>query len=60
MNKKSKGYSWDKQLKKWTVYITVNKKHVWLGYFIKKQDAKKARKEAERKYFGEYAYNHNN
>lgn len=40
----------------WKSYITVNKKRIHLGYFEDKEDAIKARKEAEEKYFGEYSY----
>lgn len=32
----------------------VNYKRLFLGYFINKQDAIKARKKAETKYFGEF------
>lgn len=40
---------------KWVANITVNNKHIHLGYFDNIEDAIKARKEAEEKYFGEYA-----
>lgn len=40
---------------KWRAYITVNKKQISLGLFNKKEDAIKARKEGELKYFGEFA-----
>lgn len=60
MNQKnSKGYSWDKRDKRWIAYIQINNKFIRLGYFIKEQDAIKVRKEAEQKYFGEYAYKKN-
>lgn len=58
-NRKSSGCSFDKRTKKWQTYITVNKKHVWLGRFTNKQDAINARRKAEQKYFGEFAYNYN-
>ena len=57
MNKKSKGYCWNKLRNKWQSQIKINKKCIHLGYFIDKKDAIKARKEAEQKYFGEFAYN---
>lgn len=37
---------------KWVSYITVNKKRIGLGYFEVIEDAVKARKEAELKYWG--------
>jgi len=40
--------------------IVINYKHVYLGEFKNKQNAINTRKNAEQKYFGEYAYNHNN
>lgn len=56
MNKKVKGYCWDKSKEKWMAYIIINGKQIFLGYFINEQDADKTRKMAEQKYFGEYAY----
>ena len=41
---------------KFISYITVDTKRLHLGYFENKEDAIKARKEAEQKYFGEFAY----
>lgn len=55
MNRKSKGYYWDKRIKKWIVYINIKGKHIHLGCFINKKNAVKVRKEAELKYFGEFA-----
>ena len=49
-----KGVSWDKDTKKWRAHIMINGKAKNLGYFINKEDAKKARKEGEIKYFGEF------
>lgn len=41
---------------KYFAYIHVNKHRISLGYYSKFEDAVKARKEAEEKYFREYAY----
>lgn len=41
---------------KWYAKITVSKKVLNLGTFTNFEDAVKARKEAERRYFGEYSY----
>lgn len=51
------GLSFRKDTKKWKTRITFNGKEIALGCFILKCQAVKARKEAEEKYFGEYAYN---
>ena len=48
------GVCWDKIVKKWRAHIMINGKQKYLGYFINKEDAIKARKEAEIKYFGEF------
>lgn len=50
------GICWRKDLNKWQASIVVNKKKIHLGYFLKKEDAIKARKIAEEKYFGEFSY----
>lgn len=42
--------------KRWVASIQVNKKRIYLGIFKNFDDAVKARKQAEEKYFGEYAY----
>lgn len=49
------GVSWHKNSQKWHSYITVNKRRINLGFFINKDDAIKARLNAEVKYFGEFA-----
>jgi hypothetical protein len=46
-----KGVYWSKVANKWSAKITVNKKHIHLGVFSKKEDARKARKEAEELFF---------
>lgn len=56
MNRKCKGYYWDKIAKKWMAYIEKNKKRICLGLFTNKQDAIKARRKGELKYFGDFAY----
>lgn len=50
------GVCWSKKREKWVAYINVNYKHIFLGYFNNIEDAIRARKEAEIKYFGEFAY----
>lgn len=50
------GVCYRQREKKWLAYITVNRKNIYLGIFENKEDAIKARKEAEEKYFGEYSY----
>ena len=51
------GVSWHKTYCKWGAYIQKDKKNVVLGYFDLYEDAVKARREAEIKYFGEYLRN---
>lgn len=41
-------------INKWMAYIMIDYKHKSLGYYEKFEDAVRARKEAEIKYFGEY------
>ena len=50
------GVRWNKEAQKWIAYIM--RKH--LGTFNSFEDAVKARKRAEQKYFGEYSYNNIN
>lgn len=50
------GVRWDKHQNKWTAKIKVNRNTISLGSYCSKDDAVKARKEAEKKYFGEFAY----
>lgn len=45
------GVSWIKTHNSWTVYVAVNKKNKWLGYYKNLDDAITARKEAEKKYY---------
>ena len=55
-----KGVSYSKKKGKWRAYITVDQKQISLGYFLDKNMAIKARKDAEILYFGEYRYDENN
>ena len=50
------GVTWSRELQKWKAEIKVNYKVIRLGWYEKYEDAVKARKEAEKKYFGEYSY----
>ena len=52
----AKGIIWSKSHNKWRARICVNKKYIHLGLFDNFDDAVKARKEAEEKYFGEWSY----
>ena len=55
-NKKSIGICWLKKRNKWKAQIGVSRKVIFLGEFKEEEGAKKARREAELKYFGEFAY----
>lgn len=50
------GVTWHKQSQRWRAIIGINGEYIYIGGFINKDDAIKARKEAEDKYFGEYSY----
>ena len=54
------GVCWFKRDQNWRVQIVVNEKPIHIGYFDDFEDAVKARKEAEIKYFGEYRYDIHN
>jgi len=45
----AKGYSWDKQKKKWKAYIVIDGKQFHLGYFDNEEDAKQVSQEARAK-----------
>jgi len=49
-----KGVDWDSKRNKWRARIQVKKKSKHLGYFSSKEEAKKARINAELIYYGEY------
>jgi hypothetical protein len=46
----AKGYSWNKNLKKWMARITVNGKDIYLGYYNTTEEARNAYLEAKEKY----------
>lgn len=50
------GITFHKSAKKWRAYIDANHNHIDLGLFKTKQEAIEARKQAEKEYFGEFAY----
>ena len=52
------GVTWHKRDKKWQSSIVVNYKTIYLGSFLNKEDAIKARLEAEEKYYGEFSPNY--
>lgn len=49
------GVRYRKKLDKWESYINISGKYIFLGAFLDKTDAIKARLEAEAKYYGEFA-----
>ena len=51
-----KGVSLNAKSNKWYAFIRVNKKSIFLGSFICKEEAAIAYNEAAVKYFGEFAY----
>lgn len=51
-----KGVCWNKTANRWMAYIQAEGKSKTLGYFTDIIDAIAARKDAEDKYFGEFAY----
>ena len=48
------GVFWSKKARKWQSGIWCNAKNIYLGLYSNKEDAIKARKEAEIKYYGEF------
>lgn len=46
------GVTWNKKVNKWEAQLSLNHKNLHLGKFIDKEEALKARLEAELKYFG--------
>lgn len=51
------GVSWHKKKNAWIAQISLNGKLKYLGIYKDLEDAIKARKEAEKQYFGDYMYN---
>lgn len=51
-----KGVHWSKNSQKWIATIVRNGKSIYLGSYDDIKEAEKTRKEAEEKYFGEWAY----
>ena len=49
-NTRAKGYSWNKQKKKWMAQINLNQKHIHLGYFVTEEEAHNAYLEAKKIY----------
>ena len=52
-----KGVNWDKKRNKWQAQLQINKKKVLNEHFDNFDDAVKARREAELKYFSKYLHN---
>ena len=50
------GVTWHKRDRVWQARIKVGYKYIHLGYFDRFENAVKARKKAEEKYFGEFSY----
>ena len=51
------GVALHKRTNKWIARISLNGKNIHLGCFDNKEEAVRARKQAEEEYFGEYSYN---
>ena len=49
------GVTWDKRRNKWIAQIVVDYKNIYIGGFLRKEDAVKARLKAEAKYFSRFA-----
>lgn len=47
-----RGVWWHSKGKRWGVEIKVNKRKIWIGLFLSFEQARKARKQAEIKYWG--------
>lgn len=49
------GVNWNKFKSKWEAHISINKKPTYLGTYVNKEDAIKARLRAEKQYYKEFA-----
>jgi hypothetical protein len=49
-NKEAKGYTWEESNNKWKAQISVKSKTIFLGRFVKEEDARKAYEDAKKKY----------
>lgn len=56
-NKVSKGVPKRCDTNRWEAYVFMNNKKIHLGYFATKEEALDARKDGEKKYYKEFAYN---
>lgn len=54
-NQDVKGVYWAKDKQKWTVQVTINNKTKYIGRYENLEDAIKARQEASKKYYGDFA-----
>lgn len=54
------GVIWNSNINKWGARIMVNYKTINIGYYENFEDAVIARRQAEEKYFGEFAYKYDN
>ncbi|MCU5407988.1 HNH endonuclease [Bacillus cereus] len=57
-NKKSKGYCWDKQTKKWRARLGMNGKLKCLGFFNTPEEAQQVYRKAHAEAFGEFSPYH--
>jgi hypothetical protein len=51
-----KGVYWNKAARRWQAYITINKRHTYLGLFNQLKDAARAYDKAAKKHHGEFAH----
>lgn len=56
-NKSSEGVSKRYDTNRWEAYVFMNNKKIHLGYYATKEEALDARKDGEKKYYKEFAYN---
>lgn len=56
-NKSSEGVSKRYDTNRWEAYVFMKNKKIHLGYYATKEEALKARKDGEKKYYKEFAYN---